>query len=54
MSSVYVGRYQAFPSVAGAAFPGVTAAANMGDPYWSLVIVFMDLSHVISVLTAET
>ena len=38
----------------GVAFPGVTAAANMGDPYWFLVIVFMDLLHVISVLTAVT
>ena len=27
--------------VAGVAFPGVTAAANMGDPYWFLVIVFI-------------
>ena len=40
--------------VAGVAFPGVTAAANMGDRYWFLVIVFMDLLHVVSVLTAVT
>ena len=38
---LYVGRYQAFPGVA-----GVSAAANMGDRYWFLVIVFMDLLHV--------
>ena len=38
--------------VAGVAFPGVTGAANMGYPYWFLVIVFMDLLHVISVPTA--
>ena len=40
--------------VAGVAFPGVTAAANMGDSYWFLDIVFMDLLHVISILTAVT
>ena len=27
--------------VAGVAFPGVTAAANVGDPYWFLVIVLI-------------
>ena len=41
---LYVGRYQAFPVVAGVAFPGVTAASNIGDRYWFLVIVFIGIS----------